>query len=207
MVAQLSKESLPGPRAPGSSVRGVSANHGLAQWAWNHRTVEPLIHSGELWRLLSRPRPSHLYHYTGPAGVIGILKSRALWAGRPADMNDSTEQLLAHAFAQESLARLVFPRRSFGEGMVQYALENIAGPRTWGESSRAYTVSLTSEMDSLEQWRAYCPRSGGVALGFATDHLENVAKDQGFLLAPCTYDELTQRAVVEQIVKIGRAHV
>jgi hypothetical protein len=31
--------------------------------------------------------------------------------------------------------------------------------------------------------------------------LENVAKDQGFLLAPCTYDELTQRAVVEQIAK------
>jgi len=116
-------------------------------------------------------------------------------------MNDSTEQILAHEFAQESLSRLVSPRRSFGEGMVQYALEHIVRPRSWRPWSRAYTVSLTSEMDSLEQWRAYCPRSGGVALGFAAEHLENVAKDQEFLLAPCACDEPTQRAVIEQIVK------
>ncbi|WP_284976093.1 DUF2971 domain-containing protein [Arthrobacter sp. efr-133-TYG-104] len=161
-----------------------------------------LTNSGPLGELLNRPKPVHLYHYTGPAGVIGILSSRTLWAGRPADMNDATEQILAREYALEILSSLEFPNRSFGEGMVQYALEHLSHPwRLRFEGSRAYTVSLTSERDSLEQWRAYCPRSGGVALGFSTDHLVNVAADQGFILVPCVYDRPTHREITGQIVK------
>ncbi|MFL2002236.1 DUF2971 domain-containing protein [Microbacterium sp. A1-JK] len=94
-----------------------------------------------------------------------------------------------------------FPRRSFGEGMTSYALEHLANPgRRFFNPSRAYTVSLSSEKDSLEQWRAYCPRSGGLALGFSTEHLQKVATDQGFILAPCAYDEDTHVAIVQQIV-------
>lgn len=165
-------------------------------------TVLPLTGAGPLGQLLERPKPRHLYHYTGPAGAIGILKSRTLWAGRPTDMNDSTEQLLAHEYALAMLSRLEYPTRSFGEGMVQYAVEHLARPGVRRfEGSRAYTVSLTSESDSLEQWRAYCPRSGGVALGFAAAHLEHVASDQGFILVPCVYDEPSHVAIVRQIVR------
>jgi len=160
-----------------------------------------LVGAGPLGELLGQTLPSHLYHYTGPAGVIGILQSRALWAGRPADMNDSTEQLLVRGLALEILGDLKFPVRSFGEGMTEYALELLGGAG-WPsiDSSRAYTVSLTSEPDSLEQWRAYCPRSGGVALGFSATHLRMVASDQKFILAPCVYEMEDQRAIVQQIV-------
>lgn len=140
--------------------------------------VLPLAESGPLGELLRTARPSHLYHYTGPTGVVGILSSRTLWAGRPADMNDSTEQLLAHRHALTRLRAKKFPERSFGEGMVQYAQELLSGSTFFRSShSRAYTVSLSSERDSLEQWRAYCPRSGGVALGFSTAHIGAVAVD------------------------------
>lgn len=117
-------------------------------------------------------------------------------------MNDATEQALARQYALAILSHLDFPHRSFGEGMVQYAIEHLS--RRWGpelKASRAYTVSLTSAKDSLEQWRAYCPRSGGVALGFPMDHLQGAAADQGFLLAPCVYDDPTQRAIVDHIVR------
>lgn len=164
--------------------------------------MEALTDTGQLWELLNREAPTHLFHYTGPAGVIGILQSRKLWAGRPADMNDATEQLLAQEFAESELRRLDFPTGSFGEGMVEYALERLRlrQPVLLG-MSRAYTVSLSSEGDALEQWRAYCPRSGGVALGFRSEHLRAVAGDQGYLLAPCVYDTETQVALVHQIVK------
>jgi len=116
-------------------------------------------------------------------------------------MNDSTEQLLASELAVSVISSLHYPKRSFGEGMAEYALELLErGGKFHWEASRTYTVSLTSELDSLEQWRAYCPRSGGVALGFSAKHLAAVAADQGYLLAPCVYDQPTQRAIVEQIV-------
>ena len=157
---------------------------------------------GPLEHLLTRRPPEYLYHYTGPAGAIGILQSQKLWAGRPADMNDASEQLLAHQFAADELTQLEFPRRSFGEGMTEYALEFLGqGREFWREKSAAYTVSLTSARDSLEQWRAYCPRSGGVALGFRSSHLRNVAADQGFILAPCTYEQPVQKDLVKQIVQ------
>ena len=164
--------------------------------------MEALTDGGPLWALLHRESPTHLYHYTGPAGAIGILQSRTLWAGRPADMNDATEQLLAQEYAELELRRLDFPVGSFGEGMVEYALDMLRLRRPVSLSaSRVYTVSLTSEGDSLEQWRAYCPRSGGVALGFQSEHLRLVAADQGYLLAPCVYDTETHLALVRQIVK------
>ncbi|WP_243064626.1 DUF2971 domain-containing protein [Humibacter sp. RRB41] len=117
-------------------------------------------------------------------------------------MNDSTEQLLASQYAVDILSALRFPKRSFGEGMVEYALELLErGRRLPFEISRTYTVSLSSESDSLEQWRAYCPRSGGVALGFSAAHLKAVAADQGFILASCVYDEPEQEAIVRQIIE------
>lgn len=153
--------------------------------------------------LLTRPLPSHLYHYTDPAGAIGILSSRTLWAGHPSDMNDSSEQLLAHEIARQLLSSLRFPGRSYGEGMVEYALELLDRERhRVFRAPRSYTVSLSSERDSLEQWRAYCPRSGGVALGFSAKHLAAVAKDQGFTLAACIYDEQQQEKVMR--LAIGR---
>lgn len=170
--------------------------------ACHHQSVQSqLINSGPLADLLGNRGPDELYHYTGPSGAVGILKSRTLWAGRPADMNDATEQALAPKFALEMLSDLSFPARSFGEGMIQYAVERLSG--FWSferNASRTYTVSLTSERDSLEQWRAYCPRSGGVALGFPIDHLRKVTVDQGFLLTPCVYDAETQRAIVKHIL-------
>lgn len=151
--------------------------------------------------LLQDSGPKHLYHYTGPAGLIGILNSKTLWAGRPADMNDASEQLLAQEYAFEILSEYHYPRGSYGEGMVQYALDLLSRPwRRAPIDSRAYTVSLTSEKDSLEQWRAYCPRSGGAALGFPVGHLRKVATEQGLILAPCVYGADTQHAIVEQVV-------
>lgn len=162
----------------------------------------PLIKSGSLARLLENQGPNQLYHYTGPSGAIGILKSQTLWAGRPADMNDASEQALAREHALEMLSHLQFSPRSYGEGMVQYAIERLSGYWRFERTvSRSYTVSLTSQKDSLEQWRAYCPRSGGVALGFPMSHLRKVAEEQGFLLTPCVYDAHTHKAIVEQIVK------
>ena len=45
--------------------------------------------------LLSDPPPRHLFHYTNPRGLEGICRSKQLWAGRAADLNNTSEQVLA----------------------------------------------------------------------------------------------------------------
>src|SRR5579885_2861420 len=71
---------------------------------WQDQTVQTKItDSGPLAVLLESALPPHLYHYTGPSGAVGVLTSQTLWAGRPADMNDATEQRLARAYARRKL--------------------------------------------------------------------------------------------------------
>lgn len=100
-------------------------------------------------------------------------------------MDDATEQQFGRVHALGMLQELKFPLKSFGEGMVTYAIELLTQRFESERISRIYTASLTTEEDSLEQWRAYCPRSGGVALGFPTEDLKTVATLQESLLAPC----------------------
>ena len=149
--------------------------------------------------VMDTPRPEYLWHYTGPAGVIGICQSRSLLAGRAADMNDITEQRLARDLVSELLEVHLSKEpdlKPFVDGYRARCLDDATQART-------YTISLTSEEDSLEQWRAYCPRSGGVAIGLDSDALHEAALSQGFILAPCVYDAGGHWEICQSIVDAG----
>lgn len=61
-------------------------------------------------------------------------------------------------------------------------------------------MALTSKPDSLSQWRAYCPRNGGYALGLPSKQLRYVGEEQGFYLAPCIYENSDQYNLVNGII-------
>lgn len=152
--------------------------------------------------LLSESAPDHLFHYTDGAGFLGILDSKELWAGRAADLNDSKEQ--EYAF---DLARLLIDNWLEVQPPTDERLRDLLDLARGGiyETNRqVYTVSLSAERDVLSQWRAYCPRSGGIALGLPAEHLKRAAGDQGFYLARCIYDWGAQQQLVGEIV---RSHV
>lgn len=152
--------------------------------------------------LLSESAPDHLFHYTDGAGFIGILDSKELWAGRAADLNDTKE----HKYAFD-LARLLIDNWLAAEPPTDERLRDLLALARDGmhETNRQiYTVSLSAERDVLSQWRAYCPRSGGIALGLPAEHLKQAAGDQGFFLARCIYDSGSQYQLVGEIL---RSHV
>ena len=72
--------------------------------------------------------------------------------------------------------------------------------RVFDHNRQIYIVSLTSESDSLSQWRAYCPITGGYAIGLPSGHLRNLGADQGFYLAPCLYKNADQQRLVNEII-------
>jgi hypothetical protein len=139
------------------------------------------------------PKPAWLYHYTDPSGLVGISSSKTLWAGRVYDLNDSAEQQQIYvdfdALLERFYSRGKDPRNRRGVIAQLDALKDMSA-RVQADLSLLppiYTVSLTDQPDSLEQFRGYCPRSGGVALGFSGSDLTTLGAAQGFTLARCSY--------------------
>jgi len=65
-----------------------------------------------------------------------------------------------------------------------------------------FTCSFTEAGNLLSQWRAYCPPSAGVSLGFDVHELMSAADAQGFQLVKCIYEREPQIALVNDWVNV-----
>lgn len=142
--------------------------------------------------------PNTLYHYTSADGLIGILKSREIWASNVAFLNDTKESINATDCIGHALSnRLLQPDLTESEKSF------LASSRsTFGRFTRQfYVASLSKERDLLSQWRAYCPPLGGYAIGLPVAQLTAIANDQAFLLAPCIYDYDAQYQIGLELIE------
>lgn len=149
--------------------------------------------------VLNTAPPPLLFHYTSPAGFIGMVLTKKIWATHVRYLNDHQEVVHAVQLAkdvvtrtQESLAGIPTKddRHQLLGDMVTYL---------GTASSDVYVASLTEQRDLLSQWRAYCPPGGGYALGVSSDQLRAVCNEQGFYIAPCVYDQDRQTRMVKEI--------
>ena len=145
------------------------------------------------------PRPkAPLYHYTSLDGLLGISATKSLRATHIAHLNDTNEltlavDLLAGAVRQRLLAPDLTPddHKCLGQlsEWIGYGslLEHLL-----------FTCSFTEAGNLLSQWRAYCPPSAGVSLGFHTHELLAAADAQGFQLVQCIYGRDAQTVLVNE---------
>ncbi|WP_439642281.1 DUF2971 domain-containing protein [Gemmatimonas sp.] len=159
----------------------------------NQRELLPLLIEGI-------KEPDFLFHYTSPGGMLGILKSRTIWATDVRFLNDSKEA----AYAKE----LVKERLDSRSSSLPRDLE-----RKWlralrvADQTRAYVACFSTRGDSLSQWRAY--GRAGYALGLSTEHLIKVARAQATrtLLLPCRYNRREQIELVDQVIdRLAQRH-
>ena len=154
---------------------------------------------GELRRVLSVVPPGTLYHYTSQRALIEIVKKCVLWATEIRFLNDAKEFVLAVDVAGRELGK-AGPRCA--DAHERELLADIARliehPHQWG--SYVCVASFSAQGDLLSQWRAYSPSSSGCAIGFASAGLVAAARDQGFRLVPCVYDEATQGRLVAEAI-------
>lgn len=155
-------------------------------------------------RIMATTPPPHLFHYTSSDGLIKIVQKKELWATHARFFNDLKE--LGHALDYVDNAihnRLTAPTyRDAYSGpeqntfklMNQYA--RALSPRVFN----VFVASLTKNGDQLSQWRAYCPPTGGYAIGFPSRQLIAMAEAQDFYLTPCVYDHEPQYLIVSEII-------
>jgi hypothetical protein len=139
-----------------------------------------------------REKPSGcLYHYTGAAGLIGIIENRKLWATDHRHLNDRKEHQIGTRLLQDELkvSRLEKKDRSAFEDLV-------------ASTQKGYFVlSFSEQGDQLSQWRAYSAGGAGYALGFKQNNaLFSSATQHSFNLIRCEYDPTKQQELCRYLV-------
>jgi hypothetical protein len=141
---------------------------------------------------LNRPLPDTLYHYTTGTGMLGIVKSKTIWATNIHSMNDANEFKLALQITRSLLKEETDKDYTSAIELIASRLEGIEG-------ISICTASFSEEPDELSQWRAYTG-DYGFSIGFQTDILSIMAEEQGFFLAPCIYEYKKQITIIKEIL-------
>src|SRR5271165_6893085 len=145
--------------------------------------------------MISGTPPEALYHYTNQDGLIGIMKTKQLWATKVQYLNDTTEFNLAINLGRDQLSeRLGKVSKPIAEILKRVIadIENIL-------NVNICVVSFCEDSDLLSQWRGYAG-SGGVAIGFRSEFLARLAKIEGGCLGNCIYEKYRQIKIVEKII-------
>ncbi|TVQ14627.1 MAG: DUF2971 domain-containing protein [Balneolaceae bacterium] len=140
--------------------------------------------------------PTHVYHYTSPGGLIGILKSKHIWATNIRFLNDFKELEEASDVASKVLNKMYKQKEySKEKKLLNKMLKNIHIA-----ASRHYVCSFSEDPDSLSQWRAYSPHTGGYALGIPSSQLTNLATETGWYFIKCIYNESEKETIIREVI-------
>jgi len=185
------QEVFPDPFNPGRAcspddLRAINQSQGISDIYWG-------VLRGRLW------------HYTSWESYLGILEQRALFASDLRYLNDTREYMHGLELLNALQEKLVQSASQL-EASFLFNLRSAvsSGPPV-------FVFSLSELGDDLDQWRAYCPPQGGVAIGFETGRLQMHAEPQGFRLLQCIYDRATQEArllaLLQEALDAFRVHL
>lgn len=147
--------------------------------------------------LLNRDPPERLYHYTDQVGLLGIVETGQLWATKVQYMNDTTEFSLSIKLAKDRLIERLKSARGIAEiGTLNTTLSRLDGIANVNICS----VSFCEDPDLLSQWRGYAGIGGGIAIGFRSQSLAELATKERGRLGHCIYDEDSQNAIIDEII-------
>ena len=143
--------------------------------------------------------PRRLFHFTGAAGVIGILKDECLWASRAMCLNDASEVLYGIGLVSDYLRRTAEaqpPKRRAFRKVAQAYLDPAKMAPALRVHADPFVVSFSETDRDSFHWLHYGRGGDGYSLGFEASKL--AAKP--FELHKVEYDPDRQREIVEQAV-------
>jgi len=146
--------------------------------------TSPAISIDRLASAFDATPPGHLFHYTDLEGVKGIFTSRTLWLSKFTATNDISEIKLAIEHFQGFAARKARALDSAEGTFLRKAAEQLEGFRR----TNICLASFCEQHDLLSQWRSYGNDGRGVALGFNSARLLEVAQRNGLRLLRCVYE-------------------
>ena len=148
--------------------------------------------------ILDRQPPAVLYHYTTQSGLLGILRTKEIWASHTQYLNDTREYRHAIDIAKQQLASMRQERRGHDElGLLAEMEQGLSGI----ESINVCVCSFSANGDILSQWRAYGERTCGFSMGFSGLFLRAISDSLKFWLVPVLYQESEQCQLVRTLLE------
>lgn len=146
-------------------------------------------------KLMMAGRPDTLYHYASTDSVLGICQSKKIWASSIHYLNDSSE----YKHAIDVMATEITNQKTRNKSTSGEYFDKLHNSLKRIQDLDVFVASFSANGDILSQWRAYCPTDGGFSLGFDPRKLAKSARQQGYTLAPCIYNEQEQFQVVQEM--------
>jgi hypothetical protein len=149
----------------------------------------------------SREVSHTLYHYTGVGSLVGMARTKCLWASNIYYLNDSKE--IVHAC--DVLKKVLDIRIAFGDSQSS-EVEFLKQFLDWVNSCRAtiyniFVFSLSEVPSLLSQWRSYTPHGKGVSIGFSQLELKYIAEDSRLRIAKCLYETSEQEELLRSLIE------
>ena len=150
--------------------------------------------------ILDRPPPEILCHYTGQAGLLGIISRQEIWASHTQYLNDQREFRHAIDLVKDELSRMVREADAEAKPFVE-EMEKAMHEHDGMESINVCVCSFSEKGDILSQWRAYGDGAAKYSIGFSGTLLRKVSDLMHSWLVPCLYDEGQQRQLVQTLLQ------
>ena len=154
----------------------------------------------ESTQTMQHRRPKTLFHYTDLNGLIGIVKSGALWATDIFHMNDSAELSLGtdqlRATVDALVKTLLDEHEDATPAEKKRFVRTIESAFTKPGVGELFVTCFCDNGDLLSQWRGYGSNGGGVAIGFDPRRVERDMCGAQTQLMQCSYDPKRQRKAI-----------
>lgn len=141
--------------------------------------------------------PKLLYHYTNANGLLGMIKSKKIWASSYRYMNDSQEFEYGFDLIEDIYPKSDTYTYSLRSNLPDQSFAEHLRLKKWDyKSDCLFVASFSEEENLLGQWRAYTGPHSGYAIGFKKNELKNdVAR-----LVKCEYDKEKQKSVLKDLI-------
>lgn len=151
-------------------------------------------------KILRKKMPQVLYHYTSVDSFLKIIESKKIFASQIQYLNDYKEFGLARKIALDEL-QIIRSKKS-SNSIIIHLLDQMKNELYKTELINICVCSFSGERDLISQWNSYSGFSLGIAIGFESKKLQNLADRQKFFLAPCIYDIDKQRLIVRELIEM-----
>lgn len=171
-------------------------NESLEQLPLDARLRKVVADDARRWAAVKHPPPRILWHYTGTAGLEGIVSSGKFWASHVRYLNDASEFDYGRALIEEVLNQQGEKNPALAEMMRRDA--GFGNPIEHGPEP--FVVCFCEDGDLLSQWRGYGAGGGAHSLGLRTEAVVPLLPRQHTELRQVVYDRSTQLDLVNATV-------
>lgn len=152
-----------------------------------------------------------IYHYTSPAGLLGIFNDSALWLSDSDFLNDSSESDYFHDIFSRIITFGGKTRKEyhfiFNTWMFShYHTSSYSRPRETADRIKEtrYILSMSLDRDNLNLWSYYTKNANsiGYSIGFkemAVEHLFRQDSDETLLSGKVIYDPNKQKQLLSEL--------